>query len=80
MAQIQVYREDTGDKVWIPKFWMDHPVLSRGFRTLPSERDAENQAPDGADETSESAAPDQSTTPTTPTPTTATRGSTKNKE
>lgn len=35
MAQVQV-ADALGRKVWIPEHWMDHPVLSRGFRKLRS--------------------------------------------
>lgn len=35
MAQIQV-SDARGRKVWIPEHWMKHPVLSRGFKALPS--------------------------------------------
>lgn len=46
MAQIQV-ADARGRKVWVPEHWMAHPVLSRGFKSLPSTRTREVPQPDG---------------------------------
>lgn len=44
--QIKVYRKDTGEIVYVPEHWLDHPVLSQPFRKTPSEKakDLEKQA------------------------------------
>lgn len=70
MAKIQVYRTDTGEKVWVPAHWMEHPRLSRGLSKTPKTK------ADEAAQTSGSAA----SADTTSTSTTASRGSTKPKE
>lgn len=41
MAQIKVYRKDTGQIVRVPEHFMDHPVLSKPFRKTPSQRVSE---------------------------------------
>lgn len=70
MAKIQVYRTDTGEKLWVPAHWMKHPKLSSGLSLTPKTK------ADEAANTSESA----DSADTTPAPTTASRGANKPKE
>lgn len=41
MAKIKVYRKDTGEIVYVPEHWMDHPVLKDPFRKTPSQKSRE---------------------------------------
>lgn len=43
MATIAVYSSATGEKQYVPEHWMDHPVLSKGLRKTPLQKQAETQ-------------------------------------
>ena len=43
MALIEVYSSTTGEKQIVPEHWMGHPVLSKGLRKTPLQKQAEAQ-------------------------------------
>lgn len=44
MALIRAYRTDTGDKVWIPEHWLEHPRLGAPFALTPQQKAADRAA------------------------------------
>ena len=40
---VEAYSTETGEKYRIPKAWLDHPTLGKGFRKTPKARAAANQ-------------------------------------
>lgn len=74
MAQVRAYRKDTGEKVWIPEHFLDHPVLSKPFRKTPTQkaRDQEREEREAAEaalavltQTPDSSADEPANTPST---------------
>ena len=59
MDQIKVYRKDTGEIVYVPEHFMEHPTLSLPFSKTPSQKakDAEKQAKAEAEATLEALNP-----------------------
>ena len=41
MAKTKVYVKESGEIVYVPEHWMDHPSLSKPFRKTPSQRAAD---------------------------------------
>jgi hypothetical protein len=44
MAKVQVYRKDTGEKVWVPEHYLDHPTLGKPFRKTPTQKSRDSEA------------------------------------
>jgi len=48
MAKVAAYRVDTGEKVWVPEHFLEHPKFGKAFRKTPRQKAADKAGGDQA--------------------------------